>query len=203
MPWETLPAARIEDAADCMEATVDTNSFLLQIQENKSVIKTTYFLPMLFSLSPLQQSVRRVSLVLIPYCFMLILMILLATQFTELGTSNEILSLTSFATLLTLSALAFNWSRVSPSFTSERLLRQIYGSGIDLFIASLLALIATFFAWLLTKPGVFFPFSRAVVILLFCLHWIFLALALLLFLLALFQLLGTTGKILNERSQES
>ena len=141
-------------------------------------------------------------MLLIPYFFILILLILLGTQFTELGTSNEILSLTSFVTLLTLSSLAFNWSRVSTSFTSEVLLQAIYRSGIDLFVASLLALIATFFAWLLTKPGLIIPFSRTVLIVLFCLHWIFLALSLLLFLLSLFQLLGTIRKIFNEHNEE-
>jgi hypothetical protein len=156
---------------------------------------------MSFSLSLLQKIVRAISLLLIPYFFMLILIILLGTQFTELGTSNEILSFSSFITLLSLSALAFNWSRVSTSFTSEALLQAIYRSGIDLFIASLLALIATFFAWLLTKPGLIIPFSRTMQILLFILHWIFLALSLLLFLLALFQLLGTTRKILNANKE--
>jgi hypothetical protein len=152
---------------------------------------------MSFSLSPLQKSLRWLSLLLIPYFFMLILVILLGTQFTELGTSNEILSFSSFITLLSLSALAFNWSRVSSSFTSEALLETIYRAGIDLFIASLLALIATFFAWLLTKPGLLVPFSKTMQILLFALHWIFLALSLLLFLLALFQLLGTAKRISN------
>lgn len=157
--------------------------------------------PMSFSLSPLQKSLRRLSLLLIPYFFMLILAILLGTQFTALGNSNEILSFSSFITLLSLSALAFNWSRVSTSFTSEVLLKTIYRSGIDLFIASLLALIATFFAWLLTKPGLLVPFSRTIQVILFALHWVFLTLALLLFLLALFQLLGKSRKILEE-SQE-
>jgi hypothetical protein len=156
---------------------------------------------MFFSLSPIQKSLRWLSLLLIPYFFMLILVVLLGTQFTELGTSNEILSFSSFITMLSLSAMAFNWSRVSTSFTSEALLERIYRSGIDLFIASMLALIATFFAWLLTKPGLLVPFSRTIQVILFALHWVFLALSLLLFLLALFQLLGTSRKILG-KSQE-
>jgi ribose/xylose/arabinose/galactoside ABC-type transport system permease subunit len=158
---------------------------------------------MTFSLSALRQSLRSIALLLIPYFFMLILVLLLGTQFTELGTSNEILSFSSFITLISMSALAFNWSRVSTSFTSEALLRSIYRSGIDLFLASLLALIATFFAWLLTKPGMLVPFSRTIQIILFVLHWIFLALSLLLFLLALFQLLGTTKEIFREAPLKS
>lgn len=153
---------------------------------------------MSFSLSALRKSLRWLSLLLLPYSFILILILLLTSQFTELGTSNEILSFSSFITLLSLSALAFNWSRVSISFTSELLLETIYRAGIDLFLASLLALISTFFAWLLTKPGLIVPFSRTTQFCLFGLHWLFLALSLLLFLLALFQLLGTIRKIFGE-----
>jgi len=157
---------------------------------------------MSFSLSLVHKPLRWLSLLLIPYFFILILVVLLCMQFTELGTSNEILSFSSFITLLSLSALAFNWSRVSTSFTSDLLLETIYRAGIDLFIASLLALIATFFAWLLTKPGVIIPFSSTTQILLFTLHWVFLAPSLLLFLLALFQLLETSRKILGKNQED-
>lgn len=156
---------------------------------------------MSFSLSLVHKPLRWLSLLLIPYFFILILVVLLGMQFTELGTSNEILSFSSFITLLSLSALAFNWSRVSTSFTSDLLLETIYRAGIDLFIASLLALIATFFAWLLTKPGVIIPFSMITQLFLFGLHWVFLALSLLLFLLALFQLLETSRKILGKNQE--
>ena len=114
------------------------------------------------------------------------------TQFTELGTATEILSLSSFITLLSFSALAFNWCRVSPSLTPEILLASVYQAGIDLFLASLLALVATFFAWLqINLPGLPAGFQPIV----FFLHWIFLFLSLLLFALSMLQLLATVRKI--------
>jgi hypothetical protein len=49
---------------------------------------------------------------------------------------------------------------------------------------------------------VIIPFSSTTQILLFTLHWVFLALSLLLFLLALFQLLETSRKILGKNQED-
>lgn len=148
-----------------------------------------------FSFSPLQKAIRSLSLLLIPYFFILILFVLLGAQFRELGSSNEILSLTSFIILISFSALAFNWSRVSTSFTDEATLKTIYESGVDLFLASLTALISTFFAWLQTASIPLPKFSYSIV---FMLHWVFILLSLGLFFLSVLQLLGCTRKILKE-----
>ena len=140
----------------------------------------------------LRKALRSISLFLIPPFLILILISVLVTQFTELGTAKEILSLSSFITLLSFSALTFNWCRVSPSLTPEALLGSVYQSGIDLFLASLLALVATFFAWVQINPqGLPTGFQP----ILFFMHWIFLAFSLLLFLLSILQLFATVRQI--------
>jgi hypothetical protein len=129
---------------------------------------------------------RRITCILLPPVLILIALSLLAAQLTELTTKNEILSLSSFIVLLSFSALAFNWCRVSPSFAPEKLLRLVYQAGIDLFLASLLALVATFFAWLKTTSSLV-PSSLYPV--LFVLHWLFLAISAFIFLLAILSIL--------------
>ena len=146
---------------------------------------TTYF-------DRLLKALRSISLFLIPPFLVLITISVLVAQFSELGTANEILSLTSFITLLSFSALAFNWSRVSPTLTPESLLTPVYQTGIDLFIASLLALVATYFAWLQVNPPRILTGLQPI---LFSLHWIFLFLALLLFAVLMLRLLSTIRKI--------
>ncbi len=88
--------------------------------------------------------------------------------------------------ILSFSGLAFNWCRVSPSLSSEASLRTVFQVGIDLFLASLLALVASFFAWLQTIPTLvpakFYP-------ILFGLHFLFLLLSLLSFLISILCLL--------------
>ncbi|UUO08887.1 hypothetical protein M4951_11345 [Blastopirellula sp. J2-11] len=112
---------------------------------------------------------------------------------------NEILSFTSFIVILSLSALAFNWCRVTPTFASEVILKQIYRAGIDFFLASMLALIATCLAWMRTLPlpaGIFAgslsdsSFYR----ILFWMHWSFLSLALVLTLGAILSMILVIGK---------
>ncbi len=140
----------------------------------------------------MRQYLRGIALRLLPPFLLLIFLSILAAQFVELGTANELLSLTSFIILISFSALAFNWCRVPTTFTHETLLIVIYQAGMDFFIASLLALVSTFFAWLqmtpLLLPKNFQP-------ILFGLHWIFLLLSLGLFLLAIIKLLETSKVI--------
>lgn len=134
----------------------------------------------------IQKILRRVTLVVLPPLLVLITLVILATQFAELSTRNEILSLSSFIVIVSFSALAFNWCRVSSEFTSAETLKAIYQTGIDLFLASLLALTASFFAWLQTTPTFISPgFYGA----LFAIHFALLFLALLIFLLAILALL--------------
>jgi len=117
---------------------------------------------------------------------------MLVAQFTEVTSNSEILPLTSFIVLLSFSALAFNWCRVPPAFSSESALLIVYRTGIDLFIASLLALVSTFFAWMLTIQS---GFPRFLTIAIIVLHWIFLFLALLLFVLAVLSLVAIVKQL--------
>ena len=131
--------------------------------------------------------VRRVAIAVLPPALGFVALVVLVGQFAELGTGREVLSLTSFVVLVSFSALAFNWSRVAPTLVSDADAAVIYRVAVDLFLASLLALVATFFAWSQTfLPGlpVMVQFG------LFAVHWAFLLLAVLLFLIALLRLLG-------------
>ena len=133
---------------------------------------------------------------MLPPFFILALVAVLAAQFSELNTANEILSLSSFITLISFSALAFNWSRVSTTFTPEPFLKEVYQTGIDLFLASLLALVATFFAWLQAKT---IPLPQVLQPVLFALHWLFLACSLLLFVISILHLAATARQILDSK----
>jgi hypothetical protein len=124
---------------------------------------------------------RRIALALLPSLLCLIALSLLAIQFREMSTRNEILSLSSFIVLISFSALAFNWSRASPFLSSEKILKIVFQTGIDLFLASLLALVATFFSWLQSIPSLpafCYP-------LFFGIHWIFLLISVLFFLISM------------------
>jgi hypothetical protein len=135
---------------------------------------------------PLQRLLRRAAIVLLPVPLVIIALSILASQLSEFATRNEILSLSSFIVILSFSGLAFNWCRVSPALTSETSLKTVYHVGIDLFLASLLALVASFFAWLQTIPT-FIPTTFYPV--LFGLHFLFLCLSLLSFLISVLCLL--------------
>lgn len=141
-----------------------------------------------------QQTLRRIACVIVPISLFLVAVIVLLWQFSEITSRQEVLSLTSFLVILTLSALSFNWSRATHTFAADEAREQIYRAGIDLFLASLLALIATCFAWMQSNTSIqsiyrFLPFwlqdifrGREQVLLypLFWIHWTFLLLALLL-----------------------
>ena len=150
-------------------------------------------------ISIFRKLLRRTSFILLPLFLVVTLVVFLSTQFTELTTKSEILSLSSFTTLLTFSAIAFNWCRVSPSLVPESLLKMVYQAGIDLFLASLLALIATFFAWLQLNPSGPAPLFQSI---LFILHWLFLCLSLLLFTIAMFHLLHVAKLTTNSQEKD-
>ncbi len=135
---------------------------------------------------PFQKLLRRCAVILLPVLLIVIALSILAAQLTELATQKEVLSLSSFIAILSFSGLAFNWCRVSSSLAPEPLLKSVYEVGIDLFLASLLALVATFFAWLQTMPTVL-PAALGPVI--FGLHLLFLSLALVYFLVSILCLL--------------
>jgi hypothetical protein len=134
----------------------------------------------------LQRFLRRATLWLLPPLLLLIAIAILAAQVTELATQKEVLSLSSFVVLLSFSGLAFNWCRVSTALASEAVLKAVYHVGIDLFLASLIALVASFFAWLQTTPN---TLPAALAPALFGLHLVFLCLALVYFLVSILSLL--------------
>ena len=134
---------------------------------------------------------RRVALIVLPPFLVLVAFSVLATQFTELSTKSEIISLSSFIVLISFSALAFNWCRVSSPLISETVSKVVYQAGIDIFISSLIALIATSFAWLKTNPS-FIP--SAFYLTLFVLHWLFLAVSILLFMVSILRILDAISE---------
>ncbi len=148
-------------------------------------------------LTTLHKFLQTVSYLLLPPVICLLAAGMVAGQILELGGNQELLPLTSFIVLISLSALAFNWCRVPAAFSSETKLKIIYRAGIDLFMASLLALIAAVFAFLPTIKQ--FSLTGALRIAALSLHWVFFLLALLLFVAAMLAILGVAREIQNER----
>ncbi|TWT31369.1 hypothetical protein [Blastopirellula retiformator] len=136
-------------------------------------------------ISKIQQVLRWIACLIAPIFLLLVAVIVLIWQFTEITSRQEVLSLTSFLVILTFSASSFNWSRATHNFASEVTRKRIYQAGVDLFLAALLALIASCFAWLQSSPPRFFRLSiisdnqQFLFLLLFWIHWTFLLLALL------------------------
>lgn len=128
---------------------------------------------------------------LIALTLILISALLLATQYQETSSKKEILSLTSFIVILTFSGLAFNWCRVPPSFAPEEILQKIYRTGIHLFLSSLLALVAAFFTWFQSTSETISPWMPKACLLL---HWIFISLAIVFFLIAMLRLLAALAR---------
>jgi hypothetical protein len=72
----------------------------------------------------------------------LLLFLLVVRQLAELQGASELLPITAFAVLLSLASLALNWSRTNPDWGTEQELRSLKYSGLDLFIAAILNLVA-------------------------------------------------------------
>jgi hypothetical protein len=72
---------------------------------------------------------------------------LVLAQFSEFVGNKEIIPLTSFLVLLTMSNTAFNWCRVSENFTSHSVLVSIYYCAVALLVASLSAVVSAAFAF--------------------------------------------------------
>ncbi|CAN5615874.1 hypothetical protein BH09VER1_BH09VER1_22210 [soil metagenome] len=140
-------------------------------------------------LSATRRLIRRLSCLILPPCLAILAVGILSTQFIEISSRTELLSLTSFVVLLSFSALAFNWSRVSPDMVPPETLKEVYEAAIDFFIASLLALVSTMFSWLQSSGIV--PLSAK---LLFAFHWIFLLASIALLLVAILALLRIVSK---------
>jgi hypothetical protein len=141
--------------------------------------------------SRLHQKILVLVCALIAFALILISVLVLASQFSEASSKNEMLSLTSFAVILTFSGLAFNWCRVPLDFASPGLLHQVYHTGIQLFLSSLLALVASFLIWFQTSLETSTPWmSKACQLL----HWTFISLSIVFFLIAMLRLLAAIVK---------
>jgi len=112
---------------------------------------------------------------------------LLWIQLMELTGNKEILPLSSFVLLLSLSALGFNWCRTAPEHSSAAALVTACQSAIKLFVASLLALVSAGLAFVRESVS---EIPNALTTPIFVLHWLFLALALALFLVAILSMLS-------------
>lgn len=134
--------------------------------------------------------IRNISIVLIPIGVVILLATVLIAQSTELATRSEILPLSSFAILLTFSSVAFGWSRVP--YLAEDTLLHIFRAGVDMFVASLLALTAAALGWLSSTPAI--ASSSAYVVLL-GVHWFFLCLCFALFTIAILQLMRAVREV--------
>ncbi|MCX6961275.1 MAG: hypothetical protein NTZ08_02320 [Verrucomicrobia bacterium] len=137
-------------------------------------------------LPQLHQRLRALVCAIVGVFLIIISLVIILTQFTELSAKNENLSLASFLVILSFSGVAFQWSTVTSGFASPKVLKKIYQTGVDLFLDSLLALIAAFFAWLQSTPGMLAPWLGTVCLVI---HWLFLSLAVIFFLISTLCLL--------------
>jgi hypothetical protein len=136
--------------------------------------------------SHLHQKLRALVCAIVAVFLVIISLVIILTQFTEVSAKNENLSLASFLVILTFSGVAFQWAGVTAGFASPKVLKKVYQTGVDLFLDSLLALIAAFFAWLQSTPGMLAPWLGTVCLLI---HWLFLSLAVIFFLISTLCLL--------------
>jgi hypothetical protein len=134
----------------------------------------------------LHQKLRALVCAIVAVFLVIISLVIILTQFTEVSAKNENLSLASFLVILTFSGVAFQWAGVTAGFASPKVLKKVYQTGVDLFLDSLLALIAAFFAWLQSTPGMLAPWLGMVCLVI---HWVFLSLAVIFFLISTLCLL--------------
>ncbi len=134
----------------------------------------------------LHQKLRALVCAIVAVFLVIISLVIILTQFTEISAKNENLSLASFLVILTFSGVAFQWAGVTAGFASPKVLKKVYQTGVDLFLDSLLALIAAFFAWLQSTPGMLAPWLGTVCLVI---HWLFLSLAVIFFLISTLCLL--------------
>ncbi len=144
-------------------------------------------------LSATRRFIRRFSCLTLPPVLALLALAILVIQFIEISSRTEVLSLTSFVVLLSFSALAFNWSRVSADLAPPETLREVYETAVDFFVASLLALASATFAWFQSSPGIPLFLWK----ILFALHWLFLLGSIVLLLVALLALIRVIAKSSN------
>lgn len=140
----------------------------------------------------LHQKLRALVCAIAAVFLVIISLVIIFTQFTEVSAKNENLSLASFLVILTFSGVAFQWAGVTAGFASPKVLKKVYQTGVDLFLDSLLALIAAFFAWLQSTPGMLAPWLGTVCLVI---HWLFLSLAVVFFLISMLCLLAAIKEV--------
>ena len=116
---------------------------------------------------------------------------LVLVQFSEFGGNKEIIPLTSFLALLTMSNTAFNWCRVSEHFTSRAVLASIYRCAVALLVASLSAMISAAFVFVTVT---FTVLPKGLVVIFTVLHILLLAFSLCVSLVVFIALLRRAAK---------
>lgn len=137
-------------------------------------------------LQHLHVKLRALVSAIVAIFLVVISIVVISTQFTEFSTKSENLSLASFLVILSFSGVAFQWAGVTAGFASPQVLKKVYQTAVDLFLDSLLALIAAFFAWLQSTPGLLPPWLASTCLIT---HWVFLSLAVIFFLISTLCLL--------------
>ena len=146
----------------------------------------------------LHQKLRALVCAIVAIFLVVISIAIISTQFTEFSTRNENLSLASFLVILSFSGVAFQWAGVTAGFASPKVLKKVYQTGVDLFLDSILALIAAFFAWLQSTPNLMPPWLSSTCIVI---HWVFLSLAVVFFLISMLCLLAAIKEVQWDNSQ--
>ena len=123
---------------------------------------------------------------LCPTAIALVGLLLLALQVQEHVANREALPVSSFLVLLSTATLAIGWARLSEPNTTPQEQLDLKLAGLDLFIASLLSLLAAAFVWI---PKTATLFTMPLVHVAFGLHLIVLAIAFLLAWLGLTRML--------------
>lgn len=133
--------------------------------------------------------ILQICYLLLPPAMCLLAIAALVAQFYEISANKqEIIPITSLITLLSLSALAFNWCRVPGLFSSEDALKRVYEAGVDLFISTIMAFVSLVVAFILQTFQQ--QLNSIAALLLLIAHWLFFSLALLIFVFSTIALIA-------------
>ena len=118
---------------------------------------------------------RRITMLLLPPALLLIFVAEMLLQFVELQDRNEVISAGIVIALLAMSTLSFGWNRSLSNLGDHAGMGpRIHQAGVNLFTAALLALVALFFVWIKLPSWMAIPSMETFF---FVLHWVFLLLA--------------------------
>ena len=111
---------------------------------------------------------------LCPTALALVGLLLIILQVQEHLANREALPVSSFLVLLSIASFAYSWARITAPITSEQERLDMKLAGMDLFLSSLLSLLAAAFVWI---PKTATLFAMPLVHAAFILHLIVLAIA--------------------------